>query len=52
MMAVPVERRGQLGVLPHESFDMTNMMVMLPLMTAVAENVAPFHIVTPQQTHK
>ena len=52
MMAVPVERMGQLGVLPFESFDQTNMISMMPLMTAVAENMGPFHIVTPQQTHK
>ena len=52
MMAVPIEGTAQLGVLPHESFDQTNMMFMMPLMTAVAENMGPFCIVTPQQTHK
>ena len=52
MMVVPVERMGQLGVLPCESFDQINMMFMMPLMTAVAENMGPFCIVTPQQTHK
>ena len=51
MMAVPIDRMAQLGVLPHESFDMRNMMFMMPLMTPVAENMVPFRIAT-QQTHK
>ena len=51
MMAVPIDRMAQLGVLPCESFDTRNMMFMMPLMTPVAENMVPFCIAT-QQTHK